>query len=183
MGHGPSHRRRVPQLRRPSHCHAVRLCRALLHRLPVLLHDAGCTDKSYPGFWADYRRLGDKRRKYKCWITPFSANPTTPPWGAGHRRGWPAGTGRLSAGSWSARPAASLATARHEPDRLHILSGVYQGFTTGDPICLVLENRDTRSGDYEACGISPAYRPRGLRRLGAQRGAQRSPGRRPIPAG
>ena len=25
---------------------------------PVLLRDAGCTDKSYPGFWADYRRLG-----------------------------------------------------------------------------------------------------------------------------
>ena len=24
---------------------------------PVLLRDAGCTDKSYPGFWADYRRL------------------------------------------------------------------------------------------------------------------------------
>ena len=43
-------------------------------------------------------------------------------------------------------PGGPLATARHEPDRLHILSGVYQGFTTGDPICLVLENRDTRSG-------------------------------------
>ena len=25
---------------------------------PVLLRDAGCTDKSYPGFWADYRHLG-----------------------------------------------------------------------------------------------------------------------------
>ena len=32
MGHGPSHRRRGPQLRRPSHCHAVRLRRAFLHR-------------------------------------------------------------------------------------------------------------------------------------------------------
>ena len=52
-------------------------------------------------------------------------------------------------------PGGPLATARHEPDRLHILSGVYQGFTTGDPICLVLENRDTRSGDYEALRNKP----------------------------
>ena len=52
-------------------------------------------------------------------------------------------------------PGGPLATARHEPDRLHILSGVYQGFTTGDPICLVVENRDTRSGDYEALRNTP----------------------------
>ena len=52
-------------------------------------------------------------------------------------------------------PGGPLATARHEPDRLHILSGVYQGFTTGDPICLVLENRDARSGDYEALRNKP----------------------------
>mgnify|MGYP002233472435 FL=1 len=25
---------------------------------PVVLRNAGCTAKSYPGFWADYRRLG-----------------------------------------------------------------------------------------------------------------------------
>ena len=52
-------------------------------------------------------------------------------------------------------PGGPLATARHEPDRLHILSGVYQGLTTGDPICLVLENRDARSGDYEALRNKP----------------------------
>ena len=52
-------------------------------------------------------------------------------------------------------PGGPLATARREPDRLHILSGVYQGLTTGDPICLVLENRDARSGDYEALRNKP----------------------------
>jgi len=33
-------------------------CAATFCTGPVLLRDAGCTDKSYPGFWADYRRLG-----------------------------------------------------------------------------------------------------------------------------
>lgn len=52
-------------------------------------------------------------------------------------------------------PGGPLATARHEPDRLHILSGVYQGFTTGDPICLVLETGTPGPGTMRPCGISP----------------------------
>lgn len=52
-------------------------------------------------------------------------------------------------------PHGPLATARAEPDRLRILSGVYNGHTTGDPICLILENRDVRSGDYAALADKP----------------------------
>lgn len=52
-------------------------------------------------------------------------------------------------------PHGPLATARREPDRLRILSGVYNGHTTGDPICLILENRDVRSGDYAALADKP----------------------------
>lgn len=40
-------------------------------------------------------------------------------------------------------------TARSEADRPRILSGVYQGFSAGTPICAAIENTDTRSGDYK----------------------------------
>ena len=82
---------------------------------------------------------------------------TAPPWGSGRRRGpGPAGGPELIARELQRRaPAGPLATARQEPDRLHILSGVYNGHTTGDPICLILENRDVRSGDYAALADKP----------------------------
>ena len=43
----------------------------------------------------------------------------------------------------------ALSTARREADEPHILSGLFQGRTTGAPLCAVIENTDTRSGDYE----------------------------------
>ena len=42
----------------------------------------------------------------------------------------------------------ALSTARQEADQPHILSGLFQGCTTGAPLCAVIENTDTRSGDY-----------------------------------
>jgi len=40
-------------------------------------------------------------------------------------------------------------TERHEADVPEILSGVFEGRSTGSPICLVVRNADTRSADYE----------------------------------
>ena len=46
------------------------------------------------------------------------------------------------------RPATAMDTPRHEPDNYQILSGVWQGRTTGTPLTIVIPNENTRSGDY-----------------------------------
>ncbi len=46
---------------------------------------------------------------------------------------------------------------RREPDTVRILSGVFEGRTTGTPIGLLVENRDSRSRDYEK--IKDRFRP------------------------
>ncbi len=46
---------------------------------------------------------------------------------------------------------------RREPDAVRILSGVFEGRTTGTPIALLIENLDARSKDYTA--ISRLFRP------------------------
>ncbi len=56
------------------------------------------------------------------------------------------------------RPGKSpLATARKEQDRLCILSGVKDGFTTGTPLAFMLENTDARSKDYAAIPARPGH--------------------------
>lgn len=43
-----------------------------------------------------------------------------------------------------------FSTKRHEPDAVRIISGVYDGRTTGTPICLIIGNNDQKSSDYDA---------------------------------
>lgn len=56
------------------------------------------------------------------------------------------------------RPGQSrFTTGRREPDLVRILSGVFEGVTTGTPIGLLIENTDQRSRDYR--GIQELFRP------------------------
>jgi chorismate synthase len=56
------------------------------------------------------------------------------------------------------RPGQSkFTTQRQEPDAVKILSGVFEGKTTGTPIALMIENVDQRSKDYSQ--VAKAYRP------------------------
>ncbi len=56
------------------------------------------------------------------------------------------------------RPGTSrFTTQRREPDAVRILSGTFEGRTTGTPISLMIENVDQRSKDYGE--IAGAYRP------------------------
>jgi chorismate synthase len=56
------------------------------------------------------------------------------------------------------RPGTSrYVTQRREPDTVEILSGVFEGKTTGTPIALLIRNTDARSKDYSK--ISEQFRP------------------------
>ena len=56
------------------------------------------------------------------------------------------------------RPGQSaISTARREQDRVEILSGVFEGMTTGTPICMIVQNADARSRDYSQ--IKDLFRP------------------------
>ena len=48
-------------------------------------------------------------------------------------------------------------TQRKEDDKVQILSGVFEGKTTGTPISLIIYNRDAKSRDYET--IKNKFRP------------------------
>ena len=56
------------------------------------------------------------------------------------------------------RPGQSrFTTQRQEPDQVKILSGVFEGQTTGAPVSMIIENVDQRSKDYSE--IAKTYRP------------------------
>ncbi len=56
------------------------------------------------------------------------------------------------------RPGQSdLTTPRSEGDKIHVLSGIFQGVTTGVPIALVLYNENQESKDYDA--LKDLFRP------------------------
>jgi len=46
------------------------------------------------------------------------------------------------------RPSGDISTSRAEPDNFIIASGVFEGKTTGTPLCILIPNTDTRSKDY-----------------------------------
>ncbi len=55
------------------------------------------------------------------------------------------------------RPAGKISTARQEADAFRIVSGVFEGRTTGTPLALLIPNADTRSGDYERGPVRPGH--------------------------
>lgn len=50
-----------------------------------------------------------------------------------------------------------FATARKEADKVEILSGVFEGLSTGTPIAMVIYNTDQKSGDYS--NVKDVFRP------------------------
>lgn len=46
------------------------------------------------------------------------------------------------------RPIGKISTPRKEADKFNIVSGVFNGKTTGTPICVLIPNENTKSGDY-----------------------------------
>lgn len=51
----------------------------------------------------------------------------------------------------------SVTTPRNESDRVEILSGVFEGLSTGTPVAMVIANSDQKSGAYDA--LRELYRP------------------------
>ena len=53
------------------------------------------------------------------------------------------------------RPQSHVSTARVEPDPFRVVSGVWQGRTTGTPLCILIPNTDARPGDYMNLANTP----------------------------
>ena len=55
------------------------------------------------------------------------------------------------------RPAGRISTPRQEADAFRIVSGVFEGRTTGTPLAILIPNADTRSGDYRRGAARPGH--------------------------
>ena len=76
----------------------------------------------------------------------------------GARRGLPLSEADIQPWLDRRRPGQSrFTTQRQEPDQVRILSGVFEGQTTGTPIALQIDNLDQRSKDYGE--IAERFRP------------------------
>ena len=53
------------------------------------------------------------------------------------------------------RPSGKISTSRSEADEFKIVSGVYEGYTTGTPICIVIPNTSKKSSDYDELKYLP----------------------------
>lgn len=53
------------------------------------------------------------------------------------------------------KPKGNISTQRKEADEIKILSGVFNGFTTGTPLCICIENQSQHSKDYEQLRFLP----------------------------
>ena len=53
------------------------------------------------------------------------------------------------------RPFGKISTARCEADELRIVSGVFNGYTTGTPLTILIPNKDVKSSDYSALADLP----------------------------
>ena len=47
------------------------------------------------------------------------------------------------------RPEGKISTKRREPDKFSVVSGAFNGYTTGTPLTILIDNTDTRSTDYD----------------------------------
>ena len=55
------------------------------------------------------------------------------------------------------RPAGKISTARQEQDAFRIVSGIFEGHTTGTPLAILIPNADIRSGDYRRGPARPGH--------------------------
>lgn len=50
-----------------------------------------------------------------------------------------------------------ISTSRHEDDKAEIISGVFNGFTTGTPLTILIKNNNAKSEDYERNAARPSH--------------------------